>query len=55
MDDDVALAEKLIEEANVALVPGSAFGVPGHMRLSFATSLDILKEAIDRIRQVLPG
>jgi len=55
VDDDVALAETLIEEANVALVPGSAFGAPGHMRLSFATSLDVLQEAIDRIRRVLPG
>ncbi len=55
VDDDVALAEKLIEKANVALVPGSAFGAPGHMRLSFATSLDVLREAVDRIARVLPG
>ncbi len=35
--DDLALADKLINEALVALVPGSAFGTPGHLRLSFAT------------------
>ncbi len=53
VDSDVALAERLIEEANVALVPGSAFGAEGYMRLSFATSLDILKEAIARLDKFL--
>ncbi|OEY67273.1 pyridoxal phosphate-dependent aminotransferase [Marinobacter sp. X15-166B] len=53
VSSDVELAEKLLQEAGVALVPGSAFGVPGHMRLSFATSLDILKEAIARLQKAL--
>ncbi|WP_297527245.1 pyridoxal phosphate-dependent aminotransferase [Thiohalobacter sp.] len=53
LESDVALAERLIEEANVALVPGSAFGAPGHMRLSFATSLEVLREAVARLRAFL--
>jgi aspartate aminotransferase len=49
VEDDVQLAEYLIEQAGVALVPGSAFGSPGYMRLSFATSMDNLDEALRRI------
>ena len=45
---DVAFAEALLE-AGVALVPGSAFGAPGHLRLSFATSMDSLEKALDRL------
>lgn len=47
------LAAKLLETAEVALVPGSAFGAPGCLRLSFATGMDTLKEAIRRIEQAL--
>lgn len=39
----------LLEEANVALVPGSGFGAPNNVRLSYATSPEILDEAIERI------
>ncbi|SFM20728.1 pyridoxal phosphate-dependent aminotransferase [Marinobacter zhejiangensis] len=53
VSNDVELAEKLLQEAGVALVPGSAFGAPGHMRLSFATSMDILKEAVSRLQNAL--
>ncbi len=49
--DDVAFCEHLITQAGVALVPGSAFGAPGYARLSFATSLDVLAEALDRIEK----
>lgn len=49
VDDDIQFGEFLLEKAGVALVPGSAFGTPGHMRLSYATSLDTLKSAIERI------
>ncbi|MFS0822987.1 pyridoxal phosphate-dependent aminotransferase [Bacillus sp. 1P02SD] len=45
--DDFAKA--LLEEALVAVVPGSGFGSPDNMRLSYATSLDLLEEAIKRI------
>lgn len=51
--DDVALAEYLITEAGVALVPGSAFGAPGYMRLSFATSMENLVEALNRIEKAV--
>jgi len=47
--DDLALADKLLNEALVALVPGSAFGTPGHLRLSFATSDVVLKRSLERI------
>jgi aspartate aminotransferase len=49
INDDLELAEYLLNEVGVALVPGSAFGQPGYMRLSFATSLENLSEALKRI------
>ncbi|MDX1594870.1 MAG: pyridoxal phosphate-dependent aminotransferase [Gammaproteobacteria bacterium] len=55
VDDDLQLAEYLINEAGVALVPGSAFGTPGHVRISFATSQENLDKAVERIARVLPG
>lgn len=51
--DDIALAEYLLTDAGVALVPGSAFGAPGNMRLSFATSMEVLQDAIARIAKAL--
>jgi len=53
VEDDVALAEYLLEHAGVALVPGSAFGAPGYMRLSFATSIENLREATARLDRTL--
>lgn len=50
--DDLELAERFLE-AGIAIVPGSAFGTPGCMRLSFAVSLDTLKEAVKRIGTAL--
>ena len=50
---DVELAEKLLSDAGVALVPGSAFGAPGYLRLSFATSTEILADALDRLDRFL--
>jgi aspartate aminotransferase len=55
IQDDVALAEYLIQEAKVALVPGSAFGAPGYLRLSFATSMPNLEASIARLNQALSG
>ena len=55
VNNDVELAEQLINEANVALVPGSAFGAPGHLRLSFATSMETLQDAIARLKRFLNG
>ena len=55
VNDDVELAEYLLREAGVALVPGSAFGAPGYVRLSFATSMELLEEALRRLKRVLAG
>lgn len=49
VQDDNDLAAWLLEHAQVAVVPGSPFGAPGHLRLSYATSMDVLEEAIQRI------
>lgn len=51
--DDLELAEYLIEKAGVALVPGSAFGLGGHVRISIATSRANLEKALDRIASVI--
>jgi len=53
IDDDVALADALLNKASIALVPGSAFGAPGYMRLSYATSMENLKLAIKRLGKFL--
>ena len=51
VSSDLELAEQLIEKAGVALVPGTAFGLPNHMRISIATSMENLQKAIDRIEK----
>ncbi len=52
-NDDIAYAEWLLEVARVAVVPGSAFGAPGFMRLSFATSMENLEAALDRLAEAM--
>jgi len=52
LKNDVDVANLLLEKVGVALVPGSAFGAEGYMRISFATGMDNLEKAVDRIRQV---
>lgn len=52
-NNDVSLCEYLLEKANVAVVPGSAFGADGYFRLSFATSMENLVEAISRIKKAI--
>ena len=47
---DTAFVEKLLEETGVAVVQGSAFGLDGFFRISYATSMDNLKKALSRIR-----
>ncbi|HEU4486467.1 MAG TPA: pyridoxal phosphate-dependent aminotransferase [Povalibacter sp.] len=51
--DDNSFAEYLLNHAGVAVVPGSGFGAPGHMRLSYACSMQTLEEAVRRIDKVL--
>ena len=52
-ENDLAFSEYLLEKAGVAIVPGSAFGGEGYMRLSFATALSNLEKAMIRINQAL--
>ena len=47
---DKEFVEKLLEKAEVAVVQGSAFGLDGYFRISYATSMDNLKKALDRIK-----
>ena len=49
--DDTDFVEKLLEKFEVAVVPGSAFGLQGHFRISYATSMENLEKAISRIKK----
>jgi aspartate aminotransferase len=51
--DDNEFAELLLNEGGVAVVPGSGFGAPGHIRISFACSMQTLEKAIERVSRVL--
>ncbi|MDX2476557.1 MAG: pyridoxal phosphate-dependent aminotransferase [Gammaproteobacteria bacterium] len=53
ISNDLELADYLLNEAKVALVPGSAFGADGYMRLSYATSMENLDQALTRIESAL--
>ena len=50
---DIKFSEFLIEEAKVAVVPGSAFGAPDYVRVSFATSMENLQKAMQRLQVAL--
>ncbi|HKX55482.1 MAG TPA: aminotransferase class I/II-fold pyridoxal phosphate-dependent enzyme, partial [Xanthomonadales bacterium] len=50
LHNDVELAEWLMETAGVSTVPGTPFGAPGHLRLSYAASLEYLEDAVQRIK-----
>jgi aspartate aminotransferase len=50
--DDARLAEHILEKVGVALVPGSAFGAEGYLRLSYATSRENLDGALDRLEKI---
>jgi aspartate aminotransferase len=47
----LVLAERLLAEAHVAVVPGEAFGTEQHVRISYATSMAELERGLDRIHQ----
>jgi len=53
LKDDLALSNMLLDEHHLALVPGSAFGAPGFLRMSFASSQDDLREGISRLKKAL--
>ncbi|MDX1610179.1 MAG: pyridoxal phosphate-dependent aminotransferase [Halofilum sp. (in: g-proteobacteria)] len=52
-EDDVDFCSRLLDDVGVALVPGSAFGTPGYLRLSFATSMENLTNAHERLKKAL--
>ncbi len=51
--DDTELVKLLVEEADVVTVPGTPFGTPGYIRLSFACSIEALEEAANRIKRIV--
>jgi aspartate aminotransferase len=53
IDDDVVFCEQLLDSVGVAVVPGSAFGAPAHLRISFAASLETLVTALARIEKFM--
>lgn len=53
ISDSIALSEFLLDNAKVASVPGSAFGAEGFIRLSYATSMENIREGIKRIREAV--
>ncbi len=53
VSDDLQLADYLIQKAEVAVVPGSAFGLAGYFRVSIATSMEELETAMDRIEKAI--
>ncbi len=55
LKNDLEFSEVLLNTVGVAVVPGSAFGLDGHMRISYATSPAILQDAIARINKAING
>lgn len=55
LKDDVELTQLLLEKAHVAVVPGTEFGAKGHIRVSYATGIDTLKTAMERISPFIRG
>ena len=49
MPTDTAVARQLLERESVAVVPGEAFGAPGYIRLSYATTIERIDEGLGRL------
>ena len=49
--DSLTFAQRLLDEEYVSLIPGSAFGLDDHVRISFATSINELQKGMDRIEK----
>ena len=52
LKDDVEFSTYCLEKLSLAVVPGSAFGAPGYVRLSFATSMDNIKLSVEKLASV---
>ncbi|WP_028308020.1 pyridoxal phosphate-dependent aminotransferase [Desulfitibacter alkalitolerans] len=55
IEDDNVFAKLLLEKVYVAVVPGSPFGSPGNIRLSYANSIEYMKKGLDRINDLVAG
>lgn len=53
IDDSLSFSEQLLEKEKVAVVPGLGFGIDGYVRLSYATSMENIKEGLDRIERFI--
>jgi len=53
INNDIDFAEYLLTEAGIAIVPGSAFGSPGYLRISYATSMEKIKDAMQRMHRAI--
>ena len=53
IDTSAALTALLLEEFHTAVVPGVEFGKEGYLRLSFATSMEVIEKGIDRIKKAV--
>lgn len=53
MPDDTTMARQLLEKEHVAVVPGEAFGAPGHIRISYAASVERIEEGLRRLGRFL--
>ncbi len=53
INNDIDFADYLLTEAGIALVPGSAFGSPGYLRISYATSMEKIKDAMQRMHTAI--
>ena len=53
--DDTELCLELLKQKKLALVPGSSFGAPGTVRISYATSMEELQVAMNKLGRVSPG
>ena len=53
MQNDTQLAMDILEKLNIILVPGSAFGAPNYLRISYATSLKDIREGLDKLAEYL--
>ncbi|MBN2808256.1 MAG: pyridoxal phosphate-dependent aminotransferase [Deltaproteobacteria bacterium] len=55
IDSDLTLCDLLLDEAKIAAVPGEAFGAPGYLRLSYATSMENIIKGLDRLAEFVKG
>ena len=53
VSNDKELALYILEKSKVAVVPGSAFGIEGHIRISIAIDIGSLKDAMERLKKTL--